>query len=85
MVRVITCTKGSKNIEHYMYKGDLAIVAGSDTTSNAIANALYFIMRGPAIYKRLKAEIDGLGDNLMDCAMQEQLPYLNAVLWVIFF
>jgi cytochrome P450 len=60
--------------------GDLAIIAGSDTTSNAIANILYFIMTNPSAHKRLQAEIDELGDNLMDCATQAHLPYLNAVM-----
>ena len=66
-------------VEHF-YQGDLAIVAGSDTVSNAITNVLYFLMTNPTAYKRLQAEIDGLGDNLMDCATQARLPYLNAVL-----
>lgn len=37
-------------------------------------------MNNPIAYKRLQAEIDKLGDNVVDCAVQEQLPYLNAVL-----
>jgi hypothetical protein len=31
-------------------------------------------------YKRLRAEIDELGDNIVDCAAQVHLPYLDAVL-----
>ena len=62
------------------YLGDLAIIAGSDTTSNAISNTLYFLMTNPTVYKRLQAEIDGLGDNVMDYATLVHLPYLNAVL-----
>ena len=61
-------------------KGELAIVAGSDTTSNAITNVLYHLMTNHTAYKRLQAEIDELGDNLLDCAAQANLPYLNAVL-----
>ena len=60
--------------------GDLAIIAGFDTTSNAISNTLYFLMTNPTAYKRLQAEIDGLGDNVMDYAAQVHLPYLNGVL-----
>ena len=60
----------------------LAMVAGSDTTSTAAANILYFLMSHPAAYKRLQAEIDGLGDKLTDCSAQAQLPYLNAVMYV---
>ena len=62
------------------YLGDLAIIAGSDTTSNAITNVLYHLMTNPTAYKRLQAEIDELGDNIVDCATQVHLPYLNAVL-----
>jgi len=58
----------------------LAMIAGSDTTSSATANILYFFMSHPTAYKRLQAEIDGLGDKLTDCSSQAQLPYLNAVI-----
>ena len=60
----------------------LAILAGSDTTSSAISNILYFLISHPAAYKRLQAEVDGLGDQLTDCSAQAQLPYLNAVMYV---
>ena len=56
------------------------MVAGSDTTSSAIANILYFLISHPDAYKRLQAEVDGLGDKLTDCGTQAQLPYLNAVM-----
>jgi len=68
------------SISEVISDSDLAIIAGSDTTANAIANVLYFIMTNPTVYKRLQAEIDDLGDNTMDCAIQVHLPYLNAVL-----
>ena len=60
------------------------MVAGSDTTSTAAANILYFLMSHPAAYKRLQAEVDGLGDKLTDCSAQAQLPYLNAVMYVAY-
>ena len=37
-------------------------------------------MTNPTAYKRLQAEIDELGDNIMDCSTQVHLPYLNAVM-----
>ena len=40
-------------------------------------------MTNPTAYKRLQAEVDELGDNIVDYAKQANLPYLNAVLWVI--
>ena len=58
------------------------MIAGSDTTSTANTNILYFLMRHPTAYKRLQAEIDGLGDFITDCSAQAQLPYLNAVMYV---
>ena len=60
----------------------LAMIAGSDTTATANANILYFLMSHPTAYKRLQAEIDGLGDKITDCRTQAQLPYLNAVMYV---
>jgi cytochrome P450 len=58
------------------------MIAGSDTTATASANILYFLMSHPTAYKRLQAEVDGLGDKITDCSAQSQLPYLNAVMYV---
>jgi hypothetical protein len=58
------------------------MIAGSDTTATASANILYFLMSHPTAYKRLQAEVDGLGDEITDCSAQLQLPYLNAVMYV---
>ncbi|KJA26257.1 hypothetical protein HYPSUDRAFT_52570 [Hypholoma sublateritium FD-334 SS-4] len=60
--------------------GSLAIIAGSDTTSSAIANLLYFLMTHPTPCKRLQAEVDELGDDLYDCTKQAHLPYLTAAI-----
>lgn len=64
------------------FLGSLAIVAGSDTTSSAITNLLYFLMTHPTAYKRLQAEVDELGDDLYDCTKQVHLPYLTAAMLV---
>ncbi|KAF8640282.1 hypothetical protein AX16_010177 [Volvariella volvacea WC 439] len=58
----------------------LAIIAGSDTTSSALANLFFFIMTNSATYKRLQAEVDSLGDDVMNYARHPHLPYLNAVI-----
>ncbi|KAF8802455.1 cytochrome P450 [Phlegmacium glaucopus] len=58
----------------------LAIIAGSDTTASAISNLIYFLMFNPTAFKRLQAEVDELGEDLMDYAKQAHLPYLNACL-----
>ncbi|KAG6864469.1 hypothetical protein C0991_009303 [Blastosporella zonata] len=60
--------------------GGLAIIAGADTTSSAITNLIFFLLSNPNAYRRLQAEIDTLGDNVMDYAKQAHLPYLNAAL-----
>ena len=60
----------------------LTVLAGADTTFSAITNIIYFLISHPTTYKRLQAEVDGLGDKLMDCSEQALLPYLNAVMYV---
>jgi len=37
-------------------------------------------MSNPVVYKRLQAEIDRLGDGVMDYSQQSQLTYLNAAM-----
>ena len=64
------------------FSGALAVLAGSDTTSSAATNIIYFLISHPTAYKRLQAEIDGLGNKLTDCTTQAHLPYLNAVMYV---
>jgi cytochrome P450 len=58
----------------------MAIVGGSDTTSSAVSNLFWFLLSNPATYKRLQAEIDGLGDGVMDYAQQAHLSYLNCAM-----
>ena len=41
-------------------------------------------MLNPTVYERLQAEIDAQGTNILDYATQVRLPYLNAVLYVVF-
>ncbi|KAK7606278.1 cytochrome P450, partial [Phyllosticta paracitricarpa] len=40
----------------------LIILAGSDTTASAIANALFYLVRDPAYYFKLRAALDALPD-----------------------
>ncbi|KAF8235772.1 cytochrome P450 [Tricholoma matsutake] len=60
--------------------GALAIIAGADTTSSAISNLFWYLLSNPVTYKRLQAEIDELGDDVMDYGKQAHLTYLNAAL-----
>ena len=83
---LVTVCKSPTTVETVLevlsFLGSLAIIAGADTTSSAIANLLYFLMTHPTAYKRLQAEVDELGDNLYDCTKQAQLPYLTAAMSV---
>ncbi|KAJ2934757.1 hypothetical protein H1R20_g2339, partial [Candolleomyces eurysporus] len=67
----------------------LAILAGSDTTSSALATTFYSLLRHPECYKQLQKEIDevcsedgGCGDPLPSPDRLAQLPYLNAVVFL---
>jgi Cytochrome P450 len=61
----------------------LAIVAGSDTIATTLSNLFCFLLANPSTYTRLQAEVDTLGtEDLHDHALLEQMPYLNAVMFV---
>lgn len=54
------------------------LVAGQETTATALAWALYWIHKLPAVREKLLLEIDGLGAK-KDVTTLTKLPYLNAV------
>jgi cytochrome P450 len=63
-------------------EASLAIVAGSDTTSTALANALFYLISHPTSMARLREELDGAaapGEDVPPEALSE-LAYLQAVL-----
>jgi cytochrome P450 len=66
----------------------LAIAAGSDTTSTALANAMFYLITNDCAMDRLRTEVDSavaqLADSeaLLDAAVLGGLPYLHAVLFV---
>jgi len=74
------CVLSSCLLADLWNKGGLAIVAGSDTTSSAITNLFYLLLTNPVKYKRLQAEIDELGDEVMDYGKQARLCYLNGAM-----
>ena len=79
------------------YKLDLAllqedakvtIVAGSDTTSTTLANLFFYLITNQEVFSSLRAELDQAfppeeGD-LFDFSQLAELPYLNAVMSVLF-
>ena len=63
--------------------GTLAMIAGSDTTSIALSNLFYFVLSDPAVYARLRAEVDRYfppGENPLDTKHHASMPFLNAVM-----
>lgn len=54
------------------------LLAGHETTATALAWALYWIHKLPAVREKLLEELDSLGDDL-DPGVIFRLPYLNAV------
>jgi cytochrome P450 len=64
-------------------EGALAIVAGSDTTSTALCNLFWLLLRHPASYSLLQKEVDQYfppGENSLDTTKHAGMPYLNAVM-----
>ncbi|KAH9029477.1 high nitrogen upregulated cytochrome P450 monooxygenase 2 [Lactarius pseudohatsudake] len=60
--------------------GQLAIIAGSDTTSSVLTAALYYLLRNPVVYERLQAEVDSAfpsGEEPLDVAKLSQMEWLN--------
>jgi cytochrome P450 len=63
----------------------VAIIAGSDTTGTALANAVCFILEHPAVLSTLRAEVDAAaGENTSFDAPLDvdlaKLKYLQAVI-----
>ncbi|MCA9637653.1 MAG: cytochrome P450, partial [Myxococcales bacterium] len=54
------------------------LLAGHETTAITLAWALYLVHRHPAVYHRLREELDGLGESPTPEAIAH-LPYLDAV------
>ena len=63
--------------------GVLAIIAGSDTTSSVICNAIWAILQRPDVYQRLQAEVDKFyppGEDSLDGKRIYDMHYLEAVM-----
>lgn len=65
--------------------GVLATVAGSDTTATALSNTFWCLIRHPAAYRRLQAEVDKYyphGEDALDPKHHPEMPYLEGVMYV---
>jgi cytochrome P450 len=56
------------------------LLAGHETTANALTWAWYLLSQSPRAEARLHAEVDALGDRPLGAADLAQLPYARAVL-----
>ncbi|KAI0751746.1 high nitrogen upregulated cytochrome P450 monooxygenase 2 [Daedaleopsis nitida] len=73
----------SSDFAEIIANGTLAMIAGSDTTSIALSNIFYFVIKDPAVYKRLQAEVDHFfppGESALETKNHPNMPYLNAVI-----
>ena len=60
--------------------GQLAIVAGSDTTSSILTAVLYYLLHNPVAYENLQAEVDAAfpsGEEPLDVTKLGQMEWLN--------
>ena len=68
-----------KDVQRLADEALVVIVAGSETTSRALASMIYHVMKSPDIHSTLLRELD---DAIKDCTAEtpyqrlEQLPYL---------
>jgi cytochrome P450 len=63
----------------------LAIGAGSDTTSTALSNAVFYVLTVPGVFDQLRDELDTVAGNAsfdvpFETSQLTDLPFLNAVM-----
>jgi cytochrome P450 len=61
--------------------GDLAIIAGSDTTATTLTVIWYYLLLEPAKFDRLRREVDAHfppGEEPLDFTRMVNMPFLNA-------
>ena len=73
-------------LNELVVSGELAIVAGSDTTSTTLSGVFFYLLTHPRCYARLREEVDeafppGEGEPF-DGARLAEMKYLNAVMCV---
>ena len=73
-------------LNEVVVSGELAIVAGSDTTSTTLSGIFFYLLTHPECYARLREEVDavfppGEGEPF-DATRLAEMKYLNAVMCV---
>ncbi|KLO15623.1 high nitrogen upregulated cytochrome P450 monooxygenase 2 [Schizopora paradoxa] len=72
------------NVESILSNGELAIIAGADTSANALSGVFYYLLTHPRELSRLREEVDrvfprGEGD-AVDASRLAGMEFLNAVI-----
>jgi len=75
----------SPTVASILANGELAIVAGADTTANALSGVFYYLLRHPSELARLREEVDGEfpreeGADPVDASRLAGMEVLNAVI-----
>ena len=70
------------NLALAIVEGQLAIIAGGDTTAITLSHLFYFFLRYPTYLERLRREVDEVfpqgEDSTLDFTKQTNMPFLNA-------
>lgn len=80
-------SRSTLDLSEAIVNGELAIVAGSDTTSTTLSGVFFNLLTHPEYYERLRREVDDVfppgEDPLSDAnagARMAEMKYLNAVM-----
>ena len=68
------------SVDDVAQNGELAIIAGSDTTSSVLTALLYYLLLNPEAYKRLQEEVDSAftsGEEPLDAVKLSRMEWLN--------
>ena len=73
------------SVDDVAQNGELAIIAGSDTTSSVLTALLYYLLLNPEAYNRLQEEVDSaftIGEEPLDAAKLSHMEWLNGCMCV---
>ena len=73
------------SVDDVAQNGELAIIAGSDTTSTAMTAIIYYLLLNPEVYNRLQEEVDSAftsGEEPLDAVKLSHMEWLNGCMWV---